>query len=142
MAKAKKKSGGGAGLVALAAAGAAAAAAGYYFYGSKDAKKNRKIAAKWANDMKGDVLREAKKLKHIDRASLSKIVDKASATYKTVRSVDRGDLDRAVRELKSNLSELAVEAQGAVKSMQKGAATAVKRAKKTVKSAKKKVAKK
>lgn len=43
----------GAGIVA------ASAAAGYYFYGSKGAKKHRKIAAKWATAVKKEVIKES-----------------------------------------------------------------------------------
>ncbi|HEY4522463.1 MAG TPA: hypothetical protein VJH91_02405 [Candidatus Paceibacterota bacterium] len=92
------------------AAAAAGAAASYYFYASKDAKKNRKIAAKWARDLKGDIVRTAKKLEGMDRAQVVAIIDMASKAYKTVRSVDRHELDRAISELKKNWRELAREA--------------------------------
>lgn len=49
----------GAGLVAAGAA----ATAGYYLYGSKNAKKHRKVAAKWANEVKKEVVREVQKQK-------------------------------------------------------------------------------
>ena len=62
------------------AAGATAAAAGYYFFASKNAEKNRKIAAKWASDLKSDVMKESKKLQNIDRATVIKIVDKVDDT--------------------------------------------------------------
>ena len=46
----------GAGILAAAAA----AGTGYYFYTSDSAKKNRKIAAKWAGELKRDVIKRAK----------------------------------------------------------------------------------
>ena len=44
----------------LATAGAVTAAT-YYFYGSTVAKKHRRIAAKWAIDMKKEVIRETRR---------------------------------------------------------------------------------
>lgn len=85
----------------LAAAGVAAAA-GYYFYGSKKAKDHRKIASKWASDMKKEVVKESKKLKDISPAEVAAVVDRVVETYKTVRSVDAADLKRAANELKAN----------------------------------------
>jgi hypothetical protein len=94
----------------LAAAGAAAAA-GYYFYGSKAAKKHRKIAAKWAGDMKNEVIREAKQLKKINPKDFAKVVDTVASTYRGVRSVNAADLKRAANELKSNLKMIQREIQ-------------------------------
>lgn len=88
----------GAGLVAAGAA----AAAGYYYYGSKAAKKHRKIAAKWAGDMKNEVIREAKILKKINPRDFAKVVDTVADTYHGVRSINAADLKRAANELKAN----------------------------------------
>ena len=99
----------GLGIAALAAAGAAAAA-GYYFYASEDASKNRKIAAKWAGDMKRDVVLEAKKLKKIDKAAILKIVDKASKAYAANGpKIDQAALMMAARELKRHWDEIRSE---------------------------------
>ena len=94
----------------LAAAGAAAAA-GYYFYGSKQAKKHQKVAAKWANDMKREVIREAKSLKTINPKDFAKVVDTVANTYYGVRSVRPADLKRAANELKANLKMVQREIQ-------------------------------
>ncbi len=125
-----KTSKAGLGLAALAAAGAAAAA-GYYFYASENAPKHRKIAAKWAGDMKKDVVKEAKKLKKIDKAAVMKIVNQAQAAYaKNGPKIDKAALLKAASELKKHWDEIRDEAEPAVKT-----------AKKTVKKAVKKVAK-
>jgi len=127
----KKGSRAGLGLAALAAAGAAAAA-GYYFYASENAPKHRKIAAKWAGDMKRDVVREAKKLKKIDKAAVMKIVNQAQAAYeKNGPKIDKAALVKAATELKKHWDEIRDEAD-----------TTVKAAKKTAKKVVKKVAKK
>lgn len=116
MAKAKKTiskgkiaAGIGAGLVAAGAA----AVAGYYYYGCKAAKKHRKIAAKWANDLKNEVVREAKGLKNINPKNLAKVVDAVANTYRGVRSINAADLKRAANELKSNVRMIQREIQQA-----------------------------
>ncbi len=130
-----KKGGAGLGLAAIAAAGAAAAA-GYYFYASENAPKNRKIASKWAADLKKDVVKEAKKLKKIDKASVMKVVDQAAKAYAAnAPKIDKDALIKAAKELKANWDELRDEAGTTVKG-------ATKSAKKAVKKAVKKVAKK
>lgn len=111
---------------ALAAAGAAA---GYYFYGSKDAKQHRKIAAKWATDMKNEVVTQAKKVQDIDRKQVLALVDKAAKTYRSVRTLDQQELARAAKELKDNWRELVREVGGGKQT------TAKKTAKKAAKKA-------
>lgn len=101
-----KKAGIGAGLAAAAAAGAAA---GYYFYASKDAAKHRKIAAKWAKDLKTDVAKQASRVAELDKKQMLAIIDKAAATYETVRGLNRSELSRAVKELKKNWENVVVE---------------------------------
>jgi hypothetical protein len=140
MAQAKK----GTGIKLLAAAGLAA---GYYFYASKNAKKNRKIAAKWASDMKNTVIRQAKKTRAVNRGQILDIIDDAKAAFETVRSVDRSELVRAAKELKANWKELAGElkplasdvARTAKKSARKAVSSTKKHARKAVKTAKKSV---
>jgi uncharacterized protein HemX len=128
----QKGSGVGLGLAALAAAGAAAAA-GYYFYASENAPKNRKIAAKWAGDLKRDVVKEAKKLKKIDRAAIMKVVDDAAKTYAAnAPRIDKQALLRAAKELKAHWDEVRSEAGGVAKSAKKSAKKVVKRAVKKV----------
>jgi hypothetical protein len=108
-----------AGAAAGVLAAGAAAAAGYYFYASKGAQKNRKIAAKWAGNLKNDVVKQAKKIKDLDRAQMLAIVDQATTAYKTVRNVDQNDLARAAKELKNNWKELAAELAGGAQKIKK-----------------------
>lgn len=95
--------------VGLGLAAAAASAAGYYFYASKDASKNRKKAAKWANDFKGDVMAKAKKLKKFDEKAYRTLVDETMRAYKSVKSIDGQDLAAAALELKSNWKNVQAE---------------------------------
>lgn len=139
MAKHKKTSGGviaaeiGAGLAAVGAA----AAAGYYFYGSKQAKKHRKAAAKWAHDLKNEVLRETGSLEKMDAEDIAKVVDTVAAAYRGVRSINAADLRRASNELKSNWKLVQMEAQKTARAGTARAKTVGKRvlsrSKKTVK---------
>lgn len=114
--------------LALAAAGAAA---GYYFYASENAAKNRKIAAKWATDMKRDVIAQAKKLKNIDRKQLTKIVDQAAGVYASAKSIDKDALRKAARELKDNWQDLAQNIAPARSKSTRRAKTAKKTTKKS-----------
>jgi len=126
----------GAGATAIAAA---ALAAGYYFYASKDAKSNRRIAAKWAKDLKNEVIKEAKKAKDLNRAEMLAIVDRAVAAYETARSINPKELKSAARELKNNWQKIAGESATKAK---KAAKKGTKKIVRAVKSAKKKAAKK
>lgn len=122
----------GAGLVAAGAA----AVAGYYFYGSKDAKKHRKIAAKWATDMKKEVVQEAKRLEKVSPGEFAAIVDRVAKTYQVARKVNAADVKRAAKELKENWSVIQHETKRTVrKTASRAKATVKKAAKKVVKKA-------
>lgn len=121
-----------------AAAAAAGAAAGYYFHASKDAKDHRKKSARWASDMKREVVLRARKLKKMERAQLLKIIDSAAAAYETARAIDQDDLRRAAQELKENWILVAQEASGKAKHAARNAASAAKQAKKIAKKSAKK----
>ena len=116
-------------------AAAALAAAGYYFYASKNAKKNRQVAAKWAADMKRDVVKRARALKNVDRAAVAAIGEQSARAYKGVRGLDRGEVERAAKELKKNWQKIARElkkggtsAKSAAKRVAKRGKAALKRA--------------
>lgn len=107
----KKKGGVVATGIELAAVGAAAA--GYYFYASKDAKRNRARAARWAQKMKRDVLKRANRLDRADAKSIASTIDAAARAYRGARAVRASDLNAAVRELKANWRLIQHEAQKA-----------------------------
>lgn len=114
MTNSKKKGRSGKGRLAAggalaAAAIAAVAGAGYYFYASKDAKKHRRETAKWAKDLKSDVVKRARALKKINRDTVAGIVKQSARAYEGVRNLDRGEIDRAARELKNNWRKIAQE---------------------------------
>ena len=118
----------GAGLVAAGAA----AAAGYYFYGSKSAKKHRKVAAKWAMDMKEEVVKEVKHLEKANPKAFVAIVDRVAKTYAGARSINGEEVKRAAKELKANWDLVQKETKRAVRN---GVSHAKKVAKKAVKKA-------
>ena len=105
----------GKGLGALAVAAAGAAAAGYYFYASKNAKANRKIAAKWANDLKKKVVTEAKKHGTPDKNTLATIVDTATKAYAEVSKLDSKKLADAAGELKTHWQKIVGELKTSAK---------------------------
>jgi hypothetical protein len=109
---------------------AGAAAAGYYFYGTKDAKKHRNAAAKWAKGMKADVIKQAKKVEKLDKKVVASIVDQAQKTYQGVKNVDKAELMRAAMELKNNWQELQKELDAASKKTGKHVSSAVNHVKK------------
>ena len=93
-------------LLATAAAGAA----GYYFYASANAKKHRKIATKWAGDLKEDVMKQAKAVgDKVDKQVIMNVVDGVARAYETVRGINRNDIQKAAGELKKNWDKLTKE---------------------------------
>jgi hypothetical protein len=98
----------------LAATGAAAALA-YYFYGSDKAKQHRKKAAKWAHDMKGEVVKEIDYLRKTGPDGVAEVVDRVSRAYKDMRGVGSDELKRVVKELKSNWQLVQREAKAVTK---------------------------
>jgi hypothetical protein len=119
------------GLIATAAG----VAAGYYFYGSKDAHTHRKVAAKWATDLKSDVVKRAKKLKNIDQKTMMDVVDSAAKAYAGARDLDRKEVAKAAAELKTHWQTI-------VKEMNASGKTVARTAKKVARSAAKKAGKK
>ncbi|MEK7156916.1 MAG: hypothetical protein AAB790_03895 [Patescibacteria group bacterium] len=116
-------------------AAAALAAAGYYFYASKNAKKNRQVAAKWATDMKRDVVKRAKALKNVDRAAVAAVVEQSARAYKGIRGLDRGEVERAAKELKKNWQKIAAELKKGSAKVKSAAKHVTKRGKAALKSA-------
>jgi len=105
--------------IGLAAVGAAAAL-GYYFYGSDKAHRHRKIAAKWATDMKKEVVREVKTLKENNPEAFAMIVDRVSREYRDIAGIDETELKRATRELKMNWKLVKREAGSTKRKVEKG----------------------
>jgi hypothetical protein len=88
---------------------AAAAAAAYYFYGSKKAKQHRGKASQWAKDMKREVMKEAKGLKHMTADNFGDVVESVVGTYRGLKRVDVGEVRRAANELKANWQKVRSE---------------------------------
>lgn len=128
--------------VGLGIAAAAAAGAGYYFYGSKDATSNRKKVSKWANDIKTDVVKKAKKLEKFDKKAYHAIVDESIKGYKAIKKIDPVNVSVLASELKSNWDNISGEFSRVAKKKTATAKKAVSKAvAKVEKKAEKKVAK-
>ncbi len=129
----------------LLAGAAAVAGAGYYFYASKDATKNRKIAAKWATNMKADVVKMAKKAQKLDRKTIHEIIGQTQKMYQAAKNINQEEVMLVAKELKSNWEQLAGElgkdTAVAKKAITKTVATGVKSVQKTAKKVAKKVSK-
>lgn len=113
---------------------AAAAGAGYYLFGTQSGKVARKKAHKWADDLKTDVVKKAKKLQKMDEKAFHTIVDESTKAFERIKSIDKDDLGAAAKELKSNWKHIEAE-------ISRVATKETKVAKKAVKTAAKKVVK-
>lgn len=127
MANSKNDKGIGAG-VGIAAAAVAAAGAGYYFYFSDDAKRHRRLVSRWATNLKREVIRQAKNARDLERETVEAIVDRASAAYRGVKSIDAAHLAAAVGELKDNWEQIKRELQSAGQKSRQLAAGATRQA--------------
>jgi hypothetical protein len=110
---------------------AAAAAAGTFFlYGSKDAKKNRKIVKGWALKAKGEVLEKMEQIKgEVTEENYHKIVDGVMTKYRKVKSDHQDDIDSLVKDMKGywkNIKKHATSNSVAKKSVKKTAKKASK----------------
>lgn len=113
----KKKPGVGAGVkvgAALAGAAAVAAAGYYFFYGSKEGVARRKKVTAWSKKMKTEVIAEARALKALNKRTVGQIAKRVSKAYSEVSSIDRKDLELAVKELEQNWEAIKQEAGKAV----------------------------
>lgn len=120
---------------------AAAAGAGYYFFGTPKGKVARKKAAKWADDLKADVVKKAKKLEKMDERAYRAIIDESTKAYERIKSIDKKDLGAAATELKKNWKHIEAEmnrvAKKDTKVVKKAVVSVTKKAVKAVAVAKK-----
>lgn len=123
--------------VGLGLAAAAAAGAGYYFYGSPKGSAHRKKAAKWAGDLKTDVIKKAKKMQKFDERAFKVIVDESAKAYERLKSVDEKDVRAAAAELKANWKNVEKELSRVAKKSGGVAKKTVKAVKKSAKAVKK-----
>jgi uncharacterized protein YpuA (DUF1002 family) len=103
----------GAGIAAIAAA-----AAGVYFLTGKNAK-NRKKVAKWAEDMKNDVVKELGKGTKYTKATYSKVVDGVAKNYKALKDVSADELTGLAAELKEHWDTISAEVGKAAQTVKK-----------------------
>lgn len=119
---------------AVVAGVAAVAAAGYYFfYGSKDGATRRRKVTAWSKKLKAEVVAEARELKVANKKAVADVVKRVSKAYGEVKSIDRKDLQLAVKELQNNWESVKKEAEKTIKAKAAGAKKVAKAVKKALK---------
>ncbi len=139
-----QKVGIGVGLTATAVAAAGA----YFLYGSKEAATNRKKVKGWMLKAKGEVLEALEKAENITEDEYKAIVEAVGGAYSMVSNATVGEIKDFKKEMKSHWDK--IEKSGAAKKVSGVAKKMIKKApvvkkavaKKVVKVAPKKVAKK
>lgn len=131
MKKEEEKNGGhGFGLALVAAT----AAAGYFLYGSKDGARNRKIVKGWMLKAKGEVLENIEKLKNVDEEDYNKIIDKVSAKYAKIKSLDSNEVYALMDDMRRHWKRIQKDIEPkAKKAAKKGKCLAKKAVNKTAK---------
>lgn len=111
--KKKKDEGSGVGFALTAIAAAAGA---YFLYGSKDAKKNRKVVKGWALKAKGEVLEKIELAKEeLTEENYHKIVDTVAGKYEKVKNTSADEISEFGKELKSHWKSIKKHLAGAPK---------------------------
>ncbi len=88
----------GAGVAAVVATVAGA----YFLYGSKDAKKHRKMVRSWSLKAKGEILEQLENLSEVNEEVYHKIVKEVTDKYQSLKNVDKADVMAFVDELKKH----------------------------------------
>jgi len=95
------------GIGAGITAAAVAAAGAYFLYGSKDAKKNRKKVAGWAEDAKKEVLKGLEKAKNMTEAEYKELIEKAAKAQAEIKKISKTDLADFQKEMKAGWKVIA-----------------------------------
>jgi hypothetical protein len=111
--------------VGAGVAAVAAAAAGAYMLTGKNAK-NRKKVAKWAGDMKDDVVKQLDKAGKVSKATYNKIIDTTAKNYKGLKNVSAEELAMVAGELKDSWGMISDGMSAATKTVRKVVPTASK----------------
>ncbi|MBI3552024.1 MAG: hypothetical protein HY077_05850 [Elusimicrobia bacterium] len=102
MEKKTKVIGAGIGLAALAAAGA-------YFFAGKRGAKNRAKVARWADEMKEEILAKMKDLKEINQETYERLVDETADRYAKLRKASSAELKHVSAEVKKAWTHISKE---------------------------------
>lgn len=93
---------------------AAAAAGAYFLYGSKDAKKNRKIVKGWALKAKGEVIEKIEQVKgELTEENYNKIVDGVVAKYSKLKTTTEDEVADLVKDMKGHWKNIKKHTVGA-----------------------------
>lgn len=97
--------GAGVALAALTAAGA------YFLYGTKEGAKQRKKIRGWSLKMRGEVLERLENLKEWNQEAYNNVVDAVGAKYRQMKSIDPAEVDKAMKEMKSQWKHIMRDAE-------------------------------
>ena len=89
----------------------ATAAGAYFLYGSKNAKKNRKLVRAWSLKAKGEILEQLENLSEVSEQTYHAIVQEVVQKYESLKNIDKKDIAEFTDELKSHWKEIVKEAQ-------------------------------
>lgn len=106
----KKKSVKAGTIIGVGAGVAALGAAAYLLFGP-NGKKNQKALKGWTVKMKGEIVEEFEKAKHITEPMYHEIIEKVQARYSKFQNVDKKELEKVVKEIKKNWKAIAKEAK-------------------------------
>ncbi|MBY0310297.1 hemolysin XhlA family protein [Patescibacteria group bacterium] len=95
------------GIGAGITAAAVAAAGAYFLYGSKDAQKNRKKVAGWAEDAKKEVLKGIEKAKNMTEEDYKELIEKAARAQAEIKKISKADLANFQKEMKAGWKVIA-----------------------------------
>lgn len=125
---------------AIGAAAVGAAAAGYYFYGSKNAAKHRKTAAKWAVKAEKEIQMQAKKLKAaaMNEKNYKQIVQTVAKKYQGIQKLSAKDVSAFVKGFEGGWKKMGATAKKSAAPAKKAVKKAVKKVAKAVKKVTKK----
>lgn len=97
----KKKGVSAGAVIGVGASVAALGAAAYLLFGP-NGKKNQKAIKGWSVKMKGEIIEEFEKAKHLTEPMYHEIVDKVQARYAKFQNVDKKELESVIKGIKNN----------------------------------------
>jgi len=98
-------------VIGIGASVAALSAAAYMLFGP-EGKKNRKIINNWAVKMRGEIIEKFEEAKEITEPVYNQIVDSVKEKYSKTKDINPEDLEKVVKEIKSNWKALKKEISG------------------------------
>ena len=83
----------------------------HFLFNTEKGKKSLKHLKSWSFKMKGELLEKVEKIKNIDEATYTKIVDDLAAKYQKIKGMTMEEITEITKELKSNWKKIKDEAK-------------------------------